>query len=550
MDTIDPTPNEPAEASHHATAEELAREAARRRTFAIISHPDAGKTTLTEKLLLYSGAIHLAGAVRSRKASRHAVSDWMKMEQERGISITSSVLQFEYEGAALNLLDTPGHADFSEDTYRTLAAVDSAVMLIDHAKGVETRTLKLFEVCRMRKLPVVTFMNKLDRVGLDPLNLMDEVARTLNLRVVPINWPIGMGRDFQGVVDLRTREVTLFSGGKHGTERVAVRTTDLAEVAGTIGKVAMEELNEQLELLSIAGDDWSIEGFLSGEVSPVFWGSAATNFGVEELLRFLAEHAAPPAARTAVEEKEGPVVISPEDPAFTGFIFKIQANMNPRHRDRIAFLRVVSGQFERDVKATVGRNGEVLKLAKPHSFMASERSIVDEAWPGDIVGLYDPGNLRIGDTLSTRGRMSFDGIPRFAPEHFARVILKDPMKRKQLDNGLVQLSHEGVIQLMYRPELGRQDPWLGAVGLMQFEVLKERLITEYRVNCLIERLPYVVARWVSGPPEDLDWLTKRRDYAIMEDRRGNMVVLAESPWMIQYAERERKGLRFVEVEPL
>ena len=530
---------------------DLARQASRRRTFGIISHPDAGKTTLTEKLLLYSGAIHLAGSVRARRASRHAVSDWMQMEQERGISITSSVLQFDYHGAALNLLDTPGHADFSEDTYRTLAAVDSAVMLMDHTKGVESRTRKLFEVCRMRELPVVTFMNKLDRPGLDPLELIDEVSETLNLRVVPRNWPLGMGRDFKGLVDIPTGKVLLFSGGKHGTERVVKEVREsLADCRDLLSPATYDEVVEQIELLEVAGEDWDQEAFLRGEMSPCFWGSAMSNFGVEPLLDFLSEHAAPPGPRIGVRPDGDRRTLQPGDDEFTGFVFKIQANMNPRHRDRVAFIRVVSGRFTRGMDVLLGRTGETLRMAKPHTFMADERAIVEEAFPGDIVGLYDPGKLRIGDTVSTAEVLRYDGIPRFAPEFFGRMALEDPLRRKQLDNGLDQLSHEGVIQTFYRPENGRQDAWLGAVGMLQFEVLKERLKNEYRVTARLETLKYKLARWIGGTPEALDWLQRRRDYRVVEDRNGNPVLLAESNWAIDYALREAKGLALFDVEPL
>ena len=527
-------------------------EAARRRTFAIISHPDAGKTTLTEKLLLYSGAIHLAGSVKSRKASRHAVSDWMKIEQERGISITSSVLQFEYLGRALNLLDTPGHADFSEDTYRTLAAVDSAVMLIDNAKGVEARTLKLFEVCRMRKLPIVTFINKLDRPGLEPLDLIDEVGRTLNLRLAPITWPIGQGKEFRGVVDLRTREVVVYAGEGRGESVLHAARVPLSEAHTVLDARDLAQVHEDLELLEVAGDVFDAEAFARGELSPVFWGSAMTNFGVETLLAFMAESAAPPGARQArlgsPEEPGDAVEVRPNDHSFTGFVFKIQANMNPRHRDRVAFVRVVSGTFERGADVIVGRSGETLRLTAPHTFMAQERSIVDEAWPGDIVGLYDPGNLRIGDTLSAGTRLRYEGIPRFAPEFFVRVILKDPLRRKQLDAGLRQLSHEGVVQLFFRPEFGRQDPYLGAVGLLQFEVLKERLETEYRAKSILESLPFRFARWIGGKPEGLAWLRERRDYPVLEDRNGNPVLLAESSWPLRYALEHAPGLELYEIE--
>jgi peptide chain release factor 3 len=523
----------------------IAEEAGKRRTFAIISHPDAGKTTVTEKLLLYAGAIHLAGSVKSRKASRHAISDWMKMEQERGISVTSSVLQFAYHDAALNLLDTPGHADFSEDTYRTLAAVDSAVMLIDHAKGVEARTLRLFEVCRMRRLPVVTFMNKLDREGKDPLDLLDEVSRSLHIEVAPLNWPIGRGRDFKGVVDVRSRLVHLFTADSHGATIVKVTTVPLAAAEPLVGSRLLDETLEHLELLGTAGTTYTHERYLSGEVSPVFWGSALTNFGVEPLLDYLAEHAAPPAARQDLDGTE----IRPDGERFSGFVFKIQANMNPRHRDRIAFVRVVSGRFTRGMEAVLGRSGEPIRLAKPHSFLAQERSIVDEAWPGDIVGLYDPGLLRIGDTLSEGTAMSFAGIPRFAPEHFAQLVVRDAMKRKAVDAGLSQLAHEGVIQLFYAGT-ARQEPYLGAVGQLQFEVLKERLKYEYSADVAYRSTPYRLARWIGGTPEGLKWLRARRDYAVMEDRNGRPVLLADTSFSVSYALENAPGLVLHDIEPL
>ena len=521
-------------------------EASRRRTFAIISHPDAGKTTLTEKLLLYSGAIHLAGSIKSRRSARHTVSDWMKMEQERGISVTSSVLQFEYRGKALNLLDTPGHADFSEDTYRTLAAVDSSLMLIDHAKGVEARTLKLFEVCRMRQLPIITFMNKLDREGLEPLELLDEISRTLNIRVAPLNWPIGMGKRFKGVVNIATKEVHLYEAEKHGTGTLKTQKVPLEEAQALIGDTAYERLCEELELVEMAGDPFDQEDFLAGKVSPVFWGSAMTNFGVDVLLEFIADHAASPASRKA-EDGE---IIDPINEMFSGFVFKIQANMNPKHRDRIAFVRVVSGQFERGIDAIIGRTGENIRLSKPHTFVAQERAIVEQAWPGDIIGLYDPGKLRIGDTLAAKKPLKFGGIPRFAPAFFGQMLLKDPLKRKALDTGLAQLAHEGVIQLFYRPNQGKTDPILGAVGLLQFEVLKERLKNEYKVQATFNSLSYSTARWIKGPSTALDWIKTRRDYHLYEDRNGNNVLLTESAWSLNYAKDNAEGLELYEVEPL
>ena len=525
-------------------------ESARRRTHAIISHPDAGKTTLTEKLLLYSGAIHMAGSVRARKTTRHAVSDWMEMEKTRGISITSSVLQFEYLGAMLNLLDTPGHADFSEDTYRTLAAVDSAVMLIDHTKGVESRTLKLFEVCRMRGLPVISFMNKLDRNGLDPLSLIDEVSTTLNLKVSPLNWPVGMGQSFCGVVDVQSRELSLFADGDHGQSMATAERIPFDQAHDRLGTALHAQVSEQLELLDVAGDPWDQEAFLRGELSPIFWGSAMRNFGVEPLLDYLAKHASPPKSREYTDDSGEIGTVSPHDEKFSGFVFKIQANMNPRHRDRVAFIRVVSGQFRRGMDAVLARTGDTLRMANPHTFMAQERSIVEEAWPGDIVGLYDPGNLRIGDTLREGTPLKFDGIPRFAPEKLVRTVIKDPLKRKQLDTGIEQLSHEGVIQAFYRPEVGRQDPWLGAVGALQFEVLKQRLLNEYRVSLDLEPLRYSNVRWIGGAPEAIDWRTQRPDYVSVVDRNDQPVLLTETPWEAQYVADNAPGIQLFDVEPL
>ncbi|MFT7518723.1 MAG: peptide chain release factor 3 [Kiritimatiellia bacterium] len=527
---------------------DLQTETVRRRTFAIISHPDAGKTTLTEKLLLYGGALHMAGAVKGRKASRHAVSDWMAMEKEKGISITSSVLQFDYRAKRLNLLDTPGHADFSEDTYRTLAAVDSAIMLVDNAKGVEPRTLRLFEVCRMRKLPVLTFVNKMDRPGLDPLDLLDSVSNSLNIRTVPFNWPIGMGKEFQGVVQIPTRTVTLYRRGKPGgTEVVEEQALDLDDpkLEALIGEMEYEELMEELELLAEAGDPWSLEDFLAGEVTPFFFGSAMTNFGVRPILDGVVDLCPGPRSRLTLDG-----VREPSDEEFSGFIFKIQANMNPRHRDRIAFMRVVSGTFERGMQVQLARNSKTIKLAKPHTFMANERSIVENAAPGDIVGLHDPGELRIGDTLMTGAPIEFQGIPRFAPEHFARVKLKDPTRRKHLQNGLSQLSLEGTIQMFVREGLGPADPYLGAVGLLQFEVLKERLKNEYKVLMDLTPSEFTVARWVSGEQSGLDWLRARQDYVLVTDRDGRWVVLAENGWKLDYAVSQVRGLELLDVSPL
>ncbi len=528
-------------------SKKLMEEAARRRAFAIISHPDSGKTTLTEKLLLYAKAIHLAGSVKSRKAARHAVSDWMQMEQERGISVTSSVLQFEHRGSMLNLLDTPGHADFSEDTYRTLAAVDSAVMLMDHAKGVEDRTRKLFEVCRLRKIPVVTFMNKLDRAGLDPLELVDDVSSALNLKVAPINWPLGMGRDFKGVVDIKTREISLFDAEAHGTTAVEAKKIPWSEAESLIGPARTAKIEEDLELISEAGETYDHEAFLAGELSPLFWGSAMNNFGVEALLHFLADQAAPPSPRQLEDDQ----AIDPHDPRFTGFVFKIQANMNPKHRDRIAFMRIVSGEFSRDMEVVIGRSGQNLRMARPQTFMAKERNVVDAAFPGDIVGVFDTGKLRVGDTVSSKGQLKFAGIPRFAPEHFGQLRLRDPLKRKALDTGLEQLAHEGVIQVFYRTASDRQNPYLGAVGMLQFEVLKERLKNEYSVTAVFEGLNFRFARWIQGSPEALAWLRSSSSFTVVEDRNGCPVLLTDSNWGINYAlQNAPEGLELHDIEPL
>jgi peptide chain release factor 3 len=522
-------------------SEALHDEAARRRTFAIISHPDAGKTTLTEKLLLYSGAIHMAGAVKSRKASRHAVSDWMKMEQERGISITSSVLQFDYRGRRLNLLDTPGHADFSEDTYRVLAAVDCAVMLIDNAKGVEDRTRKLFEVCRMRGIPVLTFVNKCDREGIEPIQLLDDVGAALGIECAAVNWPVGTGREFQGVAVRGTQRVLLFDRDVRGTDLVTFRECAVSDVQGDLGR----RVGDDLALLDGAGERFDRERFLAGKQTPVFFGSAMTNFGVQPFLEAMVEIAPGPRERPCTGETR-----APSDTRFSGFVFKIQANMNPRHRDRVAFLRVQSGRFERGMEVTIHRTGETIKLAKPHSFLASERTLVEEAWPGDVIGLFDPGALRIGDTLFQGPELAYQGIPRFAPEWFARVKLKDPLRRKHLVAGLAQLSQEGAIQLFIRPEIGEQDPYLGAVGQLQFEVLLHRLESEYGVKATLDSVPYRLARWIGGSERGLEWMRARRDYTVVEDRHGRPVALAESPWPLQYAQRENPGLELYEVEPL
>ncbi|MHB8876840.1 MAG: peptide chain release factor 3 [Myxococcaceae bacterium] len=527
---------------------ELEREVARRRTFAIISHPDAGKTTLTEKLLLYGGAIHLAGSVKARRARRHATSDWMELEKERGISVTSSVLQFPYKGHAVNLLDTPGHQDFSEDTYRTLSAADSAVMLIDAAKGVEPQTKKLFKVCRMREIPIFTFVNKLDRYGRAPLELMDELEQVLGIRAYPMNWPIGSGPEFRGVYDRRARVVHLFTseGGSHGESEVGERSVSLDDPAITtaLSERELSQLREDIELLDIGGDEFTREKSDTGQITPMFFGSAMTNFGVRPFLDEFLELAPPPLPRQAVT---GPVL--PTAPKFAGFVFKIQANMDPSHRDRIAFLRVVSGRYVKGMSAYHSRLRKEVRLAKPSQFMAAERTSIEDAWPGDVIGLFDPGQFRIGDTLAEGGFLEFEGVPRFSPEHFAIVRSKDPMRRKQMEKGLEQLSEEGTVQIFQQLSMGMKDPIVGVVGALQFEVLQYRIQHEYGADILMDKLPFTHARWVVGSGFDakaFDWEGNRQT---VQDRDGLPMVLFRDDWALRHAEEKHPELRFVSAAP-
>ncbi len=523
---------------------QLKREIARRRTFAIISHPDAGKTTLTEKLLLYGGAIHLAGSVKARRAAKHAISDWMELEQQRGISITSSVLQFRYHDYAVNLLDTPGHADFSEDTYRTLAAADSAVMLIDVAKGVEPQTEKLFKVCRMRHLPIFTFVNKLDREGRNPLELMEEIENLLGIRAYPINWPVGMGRAFVGVYDRASKKVLRFdSEGTHGESIVAVEELELDDVRikDKLGKQRYDQLIEELELLEIAGDEFDLEMVRNGELTPMFFGSAMTNFGIEPFLDAFVDMAPSPA------EVQDPHV-PPDEPEFSGFVFKIQANMNPAHRDRLAFVRIMSGRYETDMHATLVREDRQIKLAHPQQFMADERQKLEEAWPGDIIGLYDAGTFRIGDTVSTKKNVGHVDIPRFSPEHFAIVEIKDALKRKQLTKGLDQLAQEGAVQVFRQPYLGDKDAVIGAVGMLQFEVLKFRLENEYHVNVALRPLNFKYARWVEGEFDQAAF--DRADYLkVLIDKDELPIVLFRNDWALNYVMGQHPDLKLLANPP-
>lgn len=521
---------------------DLASEIRRRRTFAIISHPDAGKTTMTEKLLLYGGAIRLAGSVKARRAARHATSDWMEIEKQRGISVTSSVLQFGYDGCEINLLDTPGHQDFSEDTYRTLAAADSAVMLIDAAKGVEPQTQKLFQVCRMRGIPIFTFINKLDRHGQNPFDLMEELEQVLGIRSCPLNWPIGMGPTFRGVYDRQRGHVELFEGGDHGQKQVLSRTsgTDDPALGALLGEELHNTLQEEIELLDIAGDPWDEERFRRGELTPIFFGSALTNFGVRPFLEAFLKLAPSPTPRMA----DG-APVDPESKNFTAFIFKIQANMNPAHRDRIAFMRIVSGKFARGMSVRHVRLGKDIRLSQPQQFMAQERTIVDEAYAGDILGLFDPGIFHIGDTLCTGTPIQFEGIPRFSPEHFARVSIRDALKQKHFLKGLQQLTEEGAIQV-FMPANGAPDPIIGAVGELQFEVLLYRMEHEYGVKVELHRLPHELARWVDGPGFQ-PRLSFGSDSPMVLDREGRHVVLFRNEYALRWAQQNREGVTFAEV---
>ena len=525
---------------------------ARRRTFAIISHPDAGKTTLTEKLLLYGGVIQLAGAVKAKRGRASAVSDWMEMERERGISITTSVLQFPYRGLQMNLLDTPGHADFSEDTYRTLHAVDGAVMLLDSAKGVEAQTRKLFRVCRQRAIPIFTFVNKLDRPGRDAFDLIGEVENVLGIGVYPVTWPIFRSGTFRGVYHRLRRRVYLFeanranSSSASGSERPPVEVTGIDDPAlrDELDDAGYDQLRHDAELLEMAGDGFDRERFEAGQLSPMFFGSAVNNFGLEAFLETFSELMPPPRARPS---DSGP--IEPDREEFSGFVFKIQANMDKAHRDRVAFVRICSGKMVRGMKVTHVRTGKEVRLASPTQFLARERSVVDESYAGDVVGIHDPGNFEIGDTLTGGSRFAFEGIPSFAPEHFRRLALVDPMRRKQFGTGIEQLAQEGTVQL-YRPPAGRAgDLVLGALGQLQFEVVKYRLEAEYGVEVRVEAVPWVLARWpgrADGAPVDLEALQDAVEGMVVLDVRGRPVVLFDRAWALQTAERVHPEYVFAE----
>ena len=529
---------------------ELNENVRKRRTFAIISHPDAGKTTLTEKLLLYGGAIRLAGTVKGRKASKYAVSDWMEIEKQRGISVTSSVMQFDYDGCRINILDTPGHQDFSEDTYRTLVAADSAVMLIDGAKGVEEQTKKLFHVCRMRGIPIFTFVNKLDRSCKNPFELMEEIEATLGIRSYPMNWPIGSEGNFKGVYNRKISEIQLFESGEHGQKIVSSKVGQLDDETfkTLLGEQLYYQLQDDIELLDIAGDDFDMELVEKGELTPLFFGSAMTNFGVQPFLEEFLKLAPSPTARLSTEG-----LVDAEDKNFSGFVFKIQANMNPTHRDRIAFIRICSGKFDKGMDVTHVRLNKNIKLSQPQQFLAQDRTIVEEAYAGDIIGVFDPGIFNIGDTLcQAKQPFRFEGIPVFPAEHFARVSMGAAMKRKQFIKGVQQISEEGAIQIFRQPDMGGDAVIIGVVGILQFEVFQYRMKNEYGIDVQIQMLPYKHARWIIADQLDKEKVTlSYTQSAIMiEDEYQRPVALFLNEWSMNQVISKFKDIQFVDIAPV
>jgi peptide chain release factor 3 len=515
----------------------------KRRTFAIISHPDAGKTTLTEKFLLYGGAITLAGAVKGKKNSRHAVSDWMEIEKQRGISVTSSVMQFNYDDYCINILDTPGHQDFSEDTYRTLMAADSAVMVIDASKGVEKQTRKLFKVCTLRDIPIFTFINKMDREARNPFDLLEEIEQELGIKTYPMNWPIGSGKEFKGVYDRARKEIIAFkaNNGQREVEATEVDLTDKS-LEALIGSDLHQTLVDDIELLDGAGYEFDLEAVRHGKLSPVFFGSALTNFGVEPFLKEFLNMTTPPLPRDSDAGK-----IDPFSPDFSGFVFKIQANMNKAHRDRIAFMRICSGKFEKGMEVMHMQGNKKIKLSQPQQLMAQEREVIDEAYAGDIIGVFDPGIFSIGDTICTAShKFKFGGIPTFAPEHFSRVQQVDTMKRKQFVKGMTQIAQEGAIQIFQELGGGMEEVIVGVVGTLQFDVLEYRLKNEYGVDIRMEGLPYQYIRWIENPDLDPKTLNLTSDTHRIQDLKGNHLLIFANEWSIRWAEEHNKGLILAE----
>ena len=525
-------------------SDQLREEIEKRRTFAIISHPDAGKTTLTEKFLLYGGAINLAGSVKGKATARHAVSDWMEIEKERGISVTSSVLQFHYDGYCINILDTPGHQDFSEDTYRTLMAADSAVMVIDASKGVEAQTRKLFKVCVMRHIPIFTFINKMDRDANDTFELLDEIEKELGIATCPINWPIGSGKQFQGVYDRETRSILKFSDTERGTKEGHLRQIGIDDAAleQEIGEDFAANLREEIELLDGASAPFDQELVTKGELSPVFFGSALTNFGVETFLKHFLQMTTPPLPRQSDIGE-----IDSFDEEFSAFVFKIQANMNRAHRDRVAFMRICSGCFEADREYLHVQGGRKLRLSQPQQLMAQERKVIDRAYAGDIIGVFDPGIFSIGDTVCTPGHViTYEGIPTFAPEHFARVRQVDTMKRKQFVKGITQIAQEGAIQIFQEFNTGMEEIIVGVVGVLQFDVLNYRLQNEYNVEIKLEPLPYEHIRWIDNDDIDLNALSGTSDMKKIQDLKGRPLLLFVNSWSIGMTLDRNEGLRLSE----
>ncbi len=517
----------------------LKKEIERRRTFAIISHPDAGKTTLTEKLLLFGGAIHVAGAVKSNKIRKTATSDFMEIERQRGISVATSVMGFEYKGVKINILDTPGHKDFAEDTYRTLSAVDSVIVVIDVAKGVEEQTKKLVEVCRMRNTPVTVFINKLDRDGKDAFELLEDLESILKLNVKPLSWPIGMGYNFQGVYNIYNEKFYLFSSKDKQSREIPKEINDIQspDLEGFIGDDAASQLREELELVQAVYPEFNREKYLAGKVSPVFFGSALNNFGVQELLECLIE-IAPHPQPTYTFERE----INPFEETFSGFVFKIHANMDPKHRDRIAFVKICSGTFKRNTNYFHTRIGKQFKFSSPTAFMAEKKSVIDEAFPGDVIGLHDTGNFKIGDTLSEGEKINFKGLPSFSPEMFKYVENADPMKSKQLSKGIDQLMDEGVAQLFTRNVNGRKI--IGTVGALQFEVIEYRLLHEYGASSRYEAVDFHKACWITGDKAEIEEFKKKKYKAMAVDKHGRDVFLAESPYALTMAQQNYKNIQF------
>ncbi len=518
----------------------------RRRTFAIISHPDAGKTTLTEKFLLYGGAINTAGSVKGKANSKHAVSDWMDIEKERGISVTSSIMQFEYDGFCINILDTPGHQDFSEDTYRTLMAADSAVMVIDGSKGVEAQTIKLFKVCAMRHIPIFTFINKMDRDAKDTFELLEDIENVLGIKTCPINWPIGSGKEFKGVYDRAKREVLMFKSVSVGGAKAAERTDysiDDEELKGAVGDILYNKLLDEVELLDVAGEELNQELVDKGEVSPVFFGSALTTFGIEPFLNYFLKMTSSPLPRVA----EGKI-IDPATEPFSAFVFKIQANMNKAHRDRIAFMRICSGKFDAGMEVYHVQGKRKQKLLQPQQVMAQSRSIIEEAYAGDVIGVFDSGNFAIGDTICVPGKqIRYEGIPTFAPEHFCRVVQVDTMKRKQFIQGITQIAQEGAIQIYKDYILDLSEIIVGVVGVLQFDVLKHRMENEYSCEIRLEPLGYSQMRWVKNNGFDMADLRRSSEIKKAKDMKDNPLILFQNEWNIRMTLENNKGLELLEV---